>query len=111
MSSNRIYLKGLSMHSAGRAVYQLDGTYRSFEATIALDDTANGRGSASFRVFLVRGNDWEEAFNSNIVRGGDQPQAVSVELGDARGLALLVDYADRGDELDHASWLDARLVK
>jgi hypothetical protein len=46
---------------------------------------------------------------SEVIRGGDAPVPISVPLGDAKGLALVVDYADRGDELDHADWLDARL--
>ena len=29
----------------------------------------------------------------------------------AKAIALAVEYADRGDELDHADWLDARLVE
>ena len=29
----------------------------------------------------------------------------------AARMALLVEFADRGDELDHANWLNARLVK
>jgi hypothetical protein len=45
------------------------------------------------------------------VRGDAKPQAVSVDLRGAKGITLTVDFADRGDELDHAVWLDARLVK
>jgi hypothetical protein len=26
-------------------------------------------------------------------------------------LTLTVDFADRGDELDHTDWLDARLIR
>ena len=29
----------------------------------------------------------------------------------AEMITLTVDFADRGDELDHADWLDARLIK
>jgi hypothetical protein len=36
---------------------------------------------------------------------------VSVELAGAMRLALLVDFADRGDTCDWADWLHARLVK
>ena len=34
-----------------------------------------------------------------------------VDLTGAKRLTLRVDFADRGDELDHADWLNARLVK
>jgi NPCBM/NEW2 domain len=36
---------------------------------------------------------------------------VSFDLKGARGLTLTVDFADRGDQLDRAVWLDARLVR
>jgi hypothetical protein len=45
------------------------------------------------------------------VRGADEPQAVSIDLKGAKGITLTVDFADRGDELDHAVWLEARLVR
>ena len=110
-SNGKFYLTGLSAHSASRIVYPLDGRFRRFEAEVALDDAAGGGGSVVFRVYLVREGQLHEAFASKILRGGDPPQPVAVDLEGARLLALVVDYADRGDELDHANWLDARLVK
>jgi hypothetical protein len=105
------YAKGLGMHSAGRLTYRLDGTYRRFDAAVAVDDSADGRGSVVFGVYLLRDGKWQAAYTSGIVRGGEDPQDVSVDLAGAQGLALTVDYADRGDELDHADWLDARLIR
>jgi hypothetical protein len=95
------YWEGIGMHSASRLTYRLDGTYRRFDASVALDDSARDRGNQQ----------WEEIYKSNIVRGGETPQPVSIDLRGAQGLTLTVDFADRGDELDHADWLDARLVR
>jgi hypothetical protein len=39
------------------------------------------------------------------------PVPVSVDLSDAKRLDLVVDFAERADQLDHANWLDARLVR
>ena len=36
---------------------------------------------------------------------------VSVDIAGATKLELVVDYADRADVLDHADWLNARLVQ
>jgi hypothetical protein len=105
------YLKGIGMHSASRLTYRFDKDCQRFDAAVAIDDSANGRGSVTFGVYLLRGGKWDEAYKSNIVRGNEPPQPVSVDLKGATGLTLTVDYADRGDELDHAAWLDARLVK
>jgi hypothetical protein len=104
------YLKGIGMHSASRITYRLDGKYERYDAAIAIDDSAKGGGSVTFGVYLLRDGKLSEAYKSGIVRGGDGPQAVSVDVTGAQGLTLTVDFADRGDELDRADWLDARLV-
>jgi hypothetical protein len=105
------YLKGLGMHSAARVTYRLDGKWRRFEADVAIDDSAGRRGSVTFGVLVSRNGQWQSAFTSGIERGGGEVKPVSVGVQGADGITLTVDYADRGDELDHADWLDARLVK
>jgi hypothetical protein len=99
------------MHSAARLTYRLDGGYRRFDAAVAIDDSANEKGSVVLGVYVLRDGGWQTAFTSEIVRGGQEPLHVSVDVAGAQGLTLTVDYADRGDELDHADWLDARLVE
>ena len=105
------YLKGIGMHSAGRLSYRLDGKYSRFDAAVAIDDSAGGGGSVTFGVYVLRDGKMSEAYKSGIVRGGDAPRAVSIDLSGAQGITLTVDFADRGDEMDRADWLDARLVK
>jgi hypothetical protein len=104
-------LKGIGMHSASRLTYRLEGNYRRFDAAAAIDDSTDGRGSVTFGVYVLRDEKWQEAYQSSIVRGGDAPVPVSVDVSGAAGLTLTVDYADRGDELDRVVWLDARLIK
>jgi hypothetical protein len=104
------YLKGIGMHSAGRLSYRLDGKYSQFDAAVAIDDSAGGRGSVTFGVYVLRDGKMSEAFKSSIVRGGESPQRVAVDVSGAQGITLTVDFADRGDEMDRADWLDARLV-
>ena len=106
-----IYLKGLGMHSASRLAYELDGDWQRLEAEIALDDAAGAAGSVLFKVVLEEAGRWRAAYESPIVRGGDPPRPVTIELNRASRVALLVEYADRGDVLDHANWLTVRLVK
>jgi NPCBM/NEW2 domain len=108
----RLHLKGLGMHSAARITYNLDGEYRAFQSELAIDDSTGGRGSVNCRVFTDGGNGkWQLKFESPVIRGGNKPLSVDVELAGAKRISLLVDFADRGDELDHLDWLDARLVK
>jgi NPCBM/NEW2 domain-containing protein len=110
-SGGTIHLKGLGMHSASRLAYDLDGGWKRLEAEIALDDAAGLAGSVVFKVVLQQGDQWQAAYESPVVRGGDPPLPVSVDLKQASRVALLVEYADRGDVLDHANWLNLRLVK
>jgi hypothetical protein len=107
----RRYLKGFGMHSAARLTYKLARQYKRFDAEVAIDDSAGKRGSEVFGVYVLRDGKWQPAYTSEVVRGGDSPQSVSVDLAGADAMTLVVDYADRGDELDHADWLDARLIR
>ncbi len=110
-ATGRRYAKGLGMHTASRLIYSLDPTkdFHRFVATVAIDEEAAQRGSVIFRVLLRISDDWQEVFASPIVRGGDRPLPVTVELGNAKQLALVTEFADRGDECDYANWFDARL--
>jgi hypothetical protein len=111
--AGRTYPKGLGMHSASRLTYDLQQEpvkeYARFVSQVALDDASTDQGSVVFRVYLRKADDWQEAYSSPVMRGGDPPQQIAVELGAATEIALVIDYADRGDERDYANWLDARL--
>jgi len=50
-------------------------------------------------------------YASPIVRGGQPPVPGSVDIAGAKRIDLVVDFANRTDELDHADWLNARLVR
>jgi len=113
-AAGQSYDKGIGMHTASRLSYRLESgetvrEYRRFVASIAVDDAAGIRGSVVFRVYIKVNGQWQSAFESSVLRGGDAPVPVTVELDDATELALVTDYADRGDECDYANWLEARL--
>jgi hypothetical protein len=108
----RVYLKGLGMHSASTVACNLNGAYRQFQAELAIDAHSGLQGSVVFRVFLYeRSGERRLAFESPVVRGGDAPIAIRLDVSAARAMALIVDFAERGDVLDHANWLQARLIK
>jgi hypothetical protein len=110
-SEGNVHLKGLGLPSAARLAYGVAG-FRQFEAELALDDSAGIGGSVVYKV-LLQGTDgeWRPAYESPALRGGDAPVPISIPLKGAARLALLVEFADRGDALDHANWLSARLIK
>ena len=110
-ASGASWLHGLGMPSTSRVAYDVAG-YRKLEAELALDDAAGLKGSVIFRVLLeATSNEWKTAYESPIVRGGDRPLPIAIELNGAGRMALIVDFADRGDECDWADWLQARLTK
>lgn len=110
-ASGAIHVRGIGMHSSSRLAYELGGRFRRFEAELALDEHVGTRGSVIYRVFLANeSGEWRAAYESPILRGGDEPLPISIDVQGAARLALLVDFADRGDELDRANWLAARLV-
>ncbi len=105
------YWKGIGMHSAARLTCRLDSKWQCLAADIAVDDAAGGRGSVVFGVHLERDGKLQTVFTSDVIRGGEAAKPISVDVSGAQSVTLTVDYADRGDELDYADWLDARLVK
>jgi len=121
-ASQLIYPKGLAMHSTSRLTYDIPPPAQSrgvapprpkrfhrFAAQCAIDDSTDGRGSVVFQVFLRRADELKLALTTPIVRGKDTPLPISVELAGAEQIVLVVENADRGDQSDHANWLDARL--
>jgi NPCBM/NEW2 domain-containing protein len=106
-----VFRKGLGMPSASRLAFDVAG-YRKFEAELAIDAAAGHSGSVVFKVLLETApSQWRTAYESPIIRGGDAPLPISIDLKGAARLALIVEFADRGDECDYADWLMARLSK
>ncbi|MBC8356277.1 MAG: NPCBM/NEW2 domain-containing protein [Planctomycetes bacterium] len=115
-SDGTIVFKGLGMHSISRVAYALNGKYRQFQAELALDDHANRQGSVVYQVLVEQKNEagertWTLAFTSSIIRGGDSPLSITIDVTEARRLALVVEMADRADTRDYANWLNARLLR
>jgi hypothetical protein len=111
-SGGQLWTKGLGMHSTSQVAYDLGGRYRRFQAELALDDQAGVRGSVTCRVlFQDPQGQWQRAFESPVVRGSDKLLPISVDVSGVKRMALIVDFADRGDVLDHANWLNARLIQ
>lgn len=105
-------VKGLAMHSTSRLAFNLEKPYAYLDAELAIDQLADEAGSVTFRVYVDRGDGkFKSAFSSDLIRGGQPSQSVRVDIRDATRLALIVDFADRGDAGDHANWLSVRLIQ
>lgn len=106
-TADRWWPKGVGMHSAARLTYDLTPEHQRFEAELAVDAEALQRGSVVCRVYV----DNKERYVSEVLRGGAAPQSISVDVRGGKRVSLIVDFADRADELDFADWLAARLVR
>jgi hypothetical protein len=102
-----VYRRGLGTHSKSDLTYTLDGGYASFAATLGVDDAVGSAGSVIYRVY----GDEKLLYESPVVRGGDAPLEMKVDVKRVLLLRLEVDYADGGDVADHADWAEARLLR
>ncbi|PQO42994.1 NPCBM/NEW2 domain-containing protein [Blastopirellula marina] len=113
LSANGVfYRKGLGVHSTSRLAAPAPQGFERFAAEIAVDASAGEEGSVRFRVYLAGADGaWKSAYESEVIRGGMSPTPINVPLEGARAIALMVDFADRGDVKDRADWLSARFEK
>ena len=111
-SGGNLYVKGIGLHSRARAVFVLDQPYSRLEAELAIDDSAGKLGSVVFLLARhVDGKFRIVAESKTLVRGGDAPKHLSVDLTGASAVALFAEPADHGDVMDRANWLNARLLR
>ena len=105
--NGRRFKKGLGVHSRTEIIYDIDGGYERFAATIGIDDIGRPAGNVEFRVI----GDGRVLFESGELTGRDESQAIRVDVVGIKMLALLVDYGKGLDLSDHADWADARLIR
>lgn len=109
---DQVFSKGLGMFPALCLAYSLDGQYRRLQGSLAIDARAHLKGSVVLRVLVENAqSQWNTAYESPVIRGNEPPVDFSIDVRQAQRLALLVDFADRGDECDYANWLDLRLLQ
>jgi hypothetical protein len=99
---------GLGTHAFSEIRFNLDKEYSLFESIIGLDDSqAGGIGSVVFEVWV----DDRKAYKSKILRAGDPPKSLSIDVSGAATLKLIVTDGGDGNHCDHADWAEARLVR
>jgi hypothetical protein len=105
--AGKSFRRGLGVHSRSSLKYALDGNFKTFAAVLGIDSEVGSHGSVVFRVF----GDDRLLFESPVVRGGDVPLELSLDVSRVLVLRLEVDFADNGDIADHADWADAHLLR
>ena len=104
------YKRGLGTHANSEIAVTMPPGAKAFKASVGLDnnaDTRRGRGSIVFVVELKG----KAVFRSPVLRCGDAPVAVNVEVPkETKQLVLKVDATPDGTGWDQADWADARLI-
>jgi beta-galactosidase len=103
----RTFTRGLGVHARSVLTYALGGSYTTFAATIGIDSEVGNGGSVVFRVV----GDERTLYESPVMRGGDAPVPVSVDLAGVLLLRLEALEAENANIADHANWAEARLLK
>lgn len=101
-----VYAHGVGTHSPSELTIDLKGVATRFESMVGVDDERTGMGSVAFEVWV----DGQKKADTEVLRGGDDPKLITVDLIGAKKLVLIV--TDAGDNIndDHADWAGAMLL-
>lgn len=99
---------GLGMCSAMTATYAVQPGDETFRAAVGIDDAAEGRGSARFRIWVDDRLVWE---SEEVTGRMPRLECPSVDLRGARALKLEVAFGAWGDVADYANWCDALVLR
>jgi len=101
------YQHGLGVTSGGELWIDLGGNATRFVSLVGVDDARRaGRGSVTFEVWT----DGEKKWDSGVIKAGDAPKPVSVDLTGAKQMILYVTDAGDGSRDDIADWAGAAIV-
>jgi alpha-galactosidase len=105
----RTFARGLGTHANSEITLALPPGAKSFEAFIGIDNNFDTQGKSGSAQFSVEAGG-RELFHSPTLRGGGEPQALSVALPPGTGtLVLKVDGTADGLSCDQADWAEARI--
>jgi alpha-galactosidase len=102
-----VYPHGIGSIAMSELTIDLKGEAIRFLSMVGVDDgRKNGVGSVNFEVWL----DGKKVADSGIVRSGEPPKLMSVDLTGARHMTLFVDNAGDGGRDDDADWAGAAII-
>jgi len=102
----QVYSHGVGTHAHSEIIIDLAGVAKRFRAAVGVDAEAPEHGSIAFVVIA----DGRELERTPVLRSGDPPVAIDVDLIGAKELVLVVEDGGDGINYDHADWASAMLV-
>jgi NPCBM/NEW2 domain len=101
------YDRGLGAASRTLLAYKLKPGDRRFQALVGVDDRAGPLGSVVFRVLTDR----VPRVTTPALTSRDAPQAIDIDVSEAKLLILITEFGERGDVRDLADWVEARIIR
>ena len=105
---NKVYPRGLCLHSKTQLKYRLGGEYRRLQTVIGIDHLVASNGYGDCR--LVISGDGKSLFEAE-VKAKDSPRPIDLDVEGVVMLEILVDFGGNLDISDHLDLADAKLVK
>lgn len=101
-----VYAHGIGTHAASELLVDLKGGAARFIADVGIDDETAGQGAAIFQVWV----DDQKRADSGVLRSGEPPVRIDVDLTGAKEMVLTVLGATEDTHMCHADWGGALLV-
>ncbi|MGI9428037.1 MAG: NPCBM/NEW2 domain-containing protein [Bythopirellula sp.] len=105
-SARRTYAKGLAIRSRTKLRYRIPPGMTRFVTLAGIDPETAQQGNVTLEIFGDRRSLWQGE-----IAGGTEPTAISVSLGGARHLRIVVDYGRNLDFGDRLHLAEARLSR
>jgi len=98
--NKQVFAHGIGVHAESVAEVYLKRKATRFVAAVGVDDQVTQGGSVNFEVWV----DQVKKAESGVMRCGDAPKLISVDLTGARKMTLVVTGNGDGFDNDHADW-------
>ena len=103
-----VYPHGVGVSSVSELMIDLKGEAARFMSMVGVDDErGDGHGSVTFEVWV----DGKKAADTGIMRSGDPPKLLSVDLTGAKRLTLSVGDGNDNRRDDDADWVGAMIIR
>jgi alpha-galactosidase len=102
-----VYAHGIGTLSINELIVDLKGQAQRFVSLVGIDDDSKtGPGSFTYEIWV----DNRKRVVSDLIRAGDKPRFVSLDLTGARFLELLIDDGGDVSTGDYVDWAGAMIV-
>ena len=101
-----LYQRGIGTHAPGTIYFALDGNAVTFESIVGVDDEVIPNGTVTIKM-LAEG---KTVFDSGLMKSGDAPKTVSVNLAGVKFFAIVMGNGGDNTSFDHVDFANARIV-